>query len=87
MAEYQNIFTRVQVRGPAEPGVELPRGSMRRDGTPFFVYWFGKLGDAQIGPIYLGYTGIASLVIPPAPPSANPRLSAFVCVHPRTSRF
>jgi hypothetical protein len=24
MAEYQNIFTRVQVREPAYPGVELP---------------------------------------------------------------
>ena len=27
MAEYQNIFTRVQVRGPTYAGVPLPRGS------------------------------------------------------------
>jgi photosynthetic reaction center M subunit len=33
-----------------------------REGKPFLVYWFGKIGNAQIGPIYLGYTGILSLV-------------------------
>ena len=27
MAEYQNIFTRVQVRGPIHMGSALPRGS------------------------------------------------------------
>lgn len=61
MSEYQNIFTSVQLRAPAYPGVALPSGSSPRSGTPFFSYWAGKFGDAQIGPLYLGWTGIASL--------------------------
>jgi photosynthetic reaction center M subunit len=62
MAEYQNIFTRVQVREPAYPGVDLPPGSLPRLGKPIFSYWLGKIGDAQVGPIYLGFTGVASLL-------------------------
>jgi photosynthetic reaction center M subunit len=62
MAEYQNIFTRVQVRGPAHMGPALPSGSWARSGTPGFSYLAGLVGDAQIGPIYLGFTGIAALV-------------------------
>jgi photosynthetic reaction center M subunit len=61
MAEYQNIFTQVQVRGPVELGVPLPAGNDARDGRPFFQYWFGKIGNAQVGPIYLGWTGTVSL--------------------------
>jgi photosynthetic reaction center M subunit len=61
MAEYQNIFTRVQVREPAYPGVELPPGSLPRLGKGVFSYWIGKIGDAQVGPIYLGALGIASI--------------------------
>jgi photosynthetic reaction center M subunit len=61
--EYQNIFTRVQVRGPAEHGVahELP-SLWKREGTPFHVHLLGKIGDAQIGPFYLGALGLTSLV-------------------------
>ncbi len=61
--EYLNLFTRVQVRGPAYEGVPLDH----RD-TPFrsqsfsFNYLLGKIGDAQVGPIYLGYLGVLSLV-------------------------
>jgi photosynthetic reaction center M subunit len=63
MAEYQNIFTRVQVRGPTPyPGIPLGPGNDARDLTPREVHLFGRLGDAQIGPIYLGYTGILSLL-------------------------
>jgi photosynthetic reaction center M subunit len=62
MAEYQNIFTRIQVRGPTYPGIPLERGSWARSGKPFYSYLLGKFGDAQIGPIYLGTTGIASLI-------------------------
>ena len=62
MAEYQNIFTRVQVRSLAYPGVPLGRGSWSRQGRPAFVHWLGKIGDAQVGPIYLGWTGVASLM-------------------------
>jgi photosynthetic reaction center M subunit len=62
MAEYQNIFTQVQVRSPAYPGIPLEGGHWARQGRPFFNYWAGKIGDAQIGPIYLGATGVASLI-------------------------
>lgn len=62
MAEYQNIFTTVQVRSPAYPGVPLDTGQRDRLGKPGFAYWLGKIGDAQIGPIYLGVTGVFSLV-------------------------
>jgi photosynthetic reaction center M subunit len=62
MAEYQNIFTRVQVHGPAYPGVSIGRDNVNRQGGSRFSYWAGKFGDAQIGPIYLGPIGILSLV-------------------------
>ena len=62
MNDYQNIFTRVQVRGPIYAGVPADReGAYVRQGTPFFSYWAGKFGDAQIGPFYLGWAGVASL--------------------------
>jgi photosynthetic reaction center M subunit len=32
--QYQNIFTQVQVRGPVEAGIPLPRGDSERVGTP-----------------------------------------------------
>lgn len=63
MAEYQNLFTKVQVRGPHYIGVPVPEGvSDARSGTPGHSYWMGKFGDAQIGPIYLGWMGLASLI-------------------------
>ena len=61
--EYQNIFTQVQVRPKTpEVGPDLPPGDDPRTGEGFFVYWYGKLGNAQIGPIYLGWLGIMSLL-------------------------
>jgi photosynthetic reaction center M subunit len=64
MAEYQNIFTRVQVTAPPYPGVPLPNdGSIGgREGKGFLQYLVGKFGDAQIGPIYLGWTGVTSIL-------------------------
>lgn len=62
MAEYQNLFTRVQVRGPAYAGVAATHSSWTRSGRPRFLHLFGRLGDAQVGPIYLGASGIASLI-------------------------
>ncbi|MBX9813220.1 MAG: photosynthetic reaction center subunit M [Proteobacteria bacterium SG_bin5] len=62
MATYQNIFTQVQIRGPAEFGPPATDGSEPRTGTPFYNHWIGKLGNAQIGPIHLGYLGSAALV-------------------------
>ena len=62
MADYQNIFTSVQVHAPGYAGTPLPPSIGTRVGKPFFSYWAGKFGDAQIGPIYLGWTGLASLL-------------------------
>jgi photosynthetic reaction center M subunit len=61
MAQYQNIFTQVQVRGPAELGVPVQRG-WPRQGQPFFSHLAGKIGDAQVGPVYLGTIGVMSIV-------------------------
>ncbi|MBX2856976.1 MAG: photosynthetic reaction center subunit M, partial [Rhodobacteraceae bacterium] len=63
MAEYQNIFTQVQVRGPLEAGIPpnvneaFPRGT-----GSFFSYWVGKIGNAQLGPVYLGSYGLFSVI-------------------------
>ena len=58
MTVYQNIFTRGQVRGPLYAGIApTDVGAFPRGSTSGFVYWFGKLGDAQVGPIQLGYLG------------------------------
>ena len=61
MASYQNIFTQVQVRSVPDLGVALPAGNDRRSGRPFFAHWIGRIGNAQIGPIYLGSLGVLSL--------------------------
>jgi photosynthetic reaction center M subunit len=63
MAEYQNIFTTVQVVGPAQEGMPLPEGHSPRIFTkPWIVHLFGRFGAAQVGPLYLGPLGIASLI-------------------------
>ncbi|TCP59954.1 photosynthetic reaction center M subunit [Rhodovulum bhavnagarense] len=62
MAEYQNIFTQVQVRGPGDWGMDNENNLMeeRVGGIGSFSI-LGWLGNAQLGPIYLGYSGVASL--------------------------
>jgi hypothetical protein len=62
MIEYQNIFTRVQVHSPVYPGVPLPRGAWTRQRPAGFNHLLGRFGDAQVGPIYLGTTGLLSLI-------------------------
>jgi photosynthetic reaction center M subunit len=66
MIEYQNIFTRVQVRptshGPGHTGLPLPRGNWPRYGDLWFVHLLGRFGEAQIGPFYLGTLGLLSLI-------------------------
>eukprot|EP01035_Chromulina_nebulosa_P043587 gene43587-59039_t len=61
MAQYQNFFTQVQVRSTVYPGIPLQPGTWVRTGEGRFNYWLGKLGDAQVGPIYLGYLGLTSI--------------------------
>jgi photosynthetic reaction center M subunit len=58
---YQNIFTQVQLDGPPELGMPARGSEPRLRGTTS-NYWLGKVLNAQIGPIYLGPLGIASLI-------------------------
>ncbi len=64
MAEYQNLFTQVQVNAPSYPGVPLDRerDTKERIFEPWHARLLGKLGNAQIGPIYLGFLGVASII-------------------------
>ncbi|MDP3551239.1 MAG: photosynthetic reaction center subunit M [Novosphingobium sp.] len=62
MATYQNIFTQVQLRGEPEAGIALPPGSEPRIGKGSFSYLIGLIGNAQLGPIYLGWTGVFALI-------------------------
>jgi photosynthetic reaction center M subunit len=62
MAEYQNIFTQFQVRGPAELGMAGGGAELERGGEPRFSNLLGWLGNAQVGPIYVGSLGFVSLV-------------------------
>lgn len=60
--EYQNIFTQIQVRGPVEAGIPLSPDNDERSGKPFFSWFAGWIGNAQLGPVYLGFLGTASLI-------------------------
>jgi photosynthetic reaction center M subunit len=64
MAEYQNLFTQVQVNAPSYPGVPLERDrdTNERIFQPWHSRLLGKLGNAQVGPIYLGFLGVASAI-------------------------
>ncbi len=62
MAEYANIFTQVQVRGPAELGVPIGRDTANRSTKVASSKLLGAFANAQLGPIYLGYTGTLSIV-------------------------
>ncbi|MFN8830401.1 MAG: photosynthetic reaction center subunit M [Labrys sp. (in: a-proteobacteria)] len=62
MKDYYSLFTRVQVQTAPDMGVPIPNGARERIGTPVYSNLFGKLGNAQLGPIYLGGLGIASLI-------------------------
>lgn len=64
MAQYENLFTTVQAVGPLHHGIKHGPGNSPRTGDkPGLSYWLGKLGNAQIGPIYLGGLGLASLIL------------------------
>ncbi len=61
MAEYQNIFTQVQVQGPPEMGMDNAFNmAEERIFRPGFSRLIGWIGNAQLGPIYLGWTGMVS---------------------------
>ncbi len=61
MAEYFNIFTQVQVDGPAEMGMVEEVDLRERTKATSFSRLIGWFGNAQVGPIYLGGLGVVSL--------------------------
>ena len=62
MAEYQNIFTQVQVRAAPEMGMVEGVDLTNRTKSASFSNLAGWLGNAQLGPVYLGAMGVLSLV-------------------------
>ena len=62
MAEYQNIFTQVQVRAAPEMGMVEGVELGNRTKSASFSNLAGWFGNAQLGPIYLGTMGFISLV-------------------------
>jgi photosynthetic reaction center M subunit len=62
MARYQNIFTQVQLVHAPEMGMPMKGSNDPRSTMTGASYWMGKFGQAQIGPIYLGWLGLASLM-------------------------
>jgi photosynthetic reaction center M subunit len=61
MAEYQNFFTQVQVSAAPEIGmVEGVDVGQRTKGASFSTL-MGWIGNAQLGPIYLGTAGVVSI--------------------------
>jgi photosynthetic reaction center M subunit len=61
MAEYQNFFTQVQVSAAPEMGmVEGVDVGQRTKGASFSTM-MGWIGNAQLGPIYLGTAGVVSI--------------------------
>ncbi len=63
MIEFQNLLNQVQVHGPPDQGVETADSKWARTLRPGTMnYLFGKIGDAQVGPLYLGGLGIVSII-------------------------
>ena len=61
MAEYQNIFNQVQVRGAPEMGLVEGVDLANRGRGATFSTLAGWFGNAQLGPVYLGTMGVISL--------------------------
>ena len=61
MASYQNIFTQVQVRALPETGMVENVDTGNRTAPGGFSTLLGWVGNAQLGPIYLGGVGVLSL--------------------------
>ena len=62
MARYHTLFTSIELESPMAYGKPLPRGSFPRIIAPKHSRLLGRFGETQIGPTYLGATGLASLI-------------------------
>jgi len=62
MARYHTMFTSIELHGPLEPGLPLPRGESGRLLKPIHSKLLGRLGETQVGPTHLGLIGILSLL-------------------------
>jgi photosynthetic reaction center M subunit len=63
MIEYQNIFTQVQVAGEPEMGITNGKGiEKERTKSATFSTLAGWIGNAQLGPIHLGFFGLLSVI-------------------------
>lgn len=63
MADYQNIFTQVQVQGPPEMGVLADTTTMGERGKRTrYSTLFGLFGNAQIGPSHRGAYGLLAVI-------------------------
>ncbi|MEM7696413.1 MAG: photosynthetic reaction center subunit M [Pseudomonadota bacterium] len=61
MSQYQNVFTRTQVFGPPDEGIPIVGGEANRTKKTVMSHFLGRIGNAQLGPIYLGFSGLASI--------------------------
>jgi len=62
VAEFHSFYNRVQIRSAPDEGVPVERDDRDRVGGSGFSRLLGKIGDAQVGPVWLGGWGVASLV-------------------------
>ena len=62
MSGFQEIYNPLQARGNPDYGVDIGREKIDRARKTFSSYLLGKFGHSQIGPIYLGFLGVASIV-------------------------
>ena len=64
MARFHTLYTAIGVEGPLEAGIPMQGGAHlgRRFGRPFHSRLLGRIGETQVGPTYLGATGIISIV-------------------------
>ena len=62
MAEYQNFFTQVQVSAAPEMGMHEGVDVGARTKGASFSTLMGWIGNAQLGPIYLGTFGVVSII-------------------------
>jgi photosynthetic reaction center M subunit len=48
MADYQNLFTAVQVAGPVHHGTELHDSTVERTGKPFLLHLAGRMAMRRL---------------------------------------